>query len=153
MSRFPGIPSFKTLRVDCKMSPHHDKHTYFSRCTPLPSPLKKIIAPLLVDFLCISGANTDNNTAKVKNAAEDESRPGDGGLQGIAELADMDDWGSAWQDAKNKGEGWGGRGKGGRGIQRNTWQPKDVYVEGEGRDVREASRTCLFFVLTRSPHR
>lgn len=43
----------------------------------------------------------------------------------------MDDWGSAWQEAKEKGERWGGRGKGGRGIQRNTWQPKDIYVEGE----------------------
>ncbi|CAN0414737.1 unnamed protein product, partial [Hapterophycus canaliculatus] len=28
------------------------------------------------------------------------------------------------------GESWGGRGKGGRGIQRNTWQPRDVFVEG-----------------------
>lgn len=52
-------------------------------------------------------------------------------FQGVDELAEMDDWGSAWQDAKDKGEGWGGRGKGGRGIQRNTWQPKDIYVEGE----------------------
>lgn len=43
----------------------------------------------------------------------------------------MDDWGSAWQDAKDKGESWGGRGKGGRGVKRNTWQPKDVYVEGK----------------------
>jgi ATPase subunit of ABC transporter with duplicated ATPase domains len=25
---------------------------------------------------------------------------------------------------------WGGRGKGGRGIQRNTVQPKDVHIEG-----------------------
>ena len=49
----------------------------------------------------------------------------------MAELADMDDWGSAWQDAKDKGESWGGRGKGGRGVKRNTWQPKDVYVEGK----------------------
>lgn len=56
-------------------------------------------------------------------------------FQGVDELAEMDDWGSAWQDAKEKGEGWGGRGKGGRGIQRNTWQPKDIFVEGEGRGV------------------
>ncbi|CAN0095335.1 unnamed protein product [Pylaiella littoralis] len=77
-----------------------------------------------------SGANTDNKTAKENNASEGGPQPGEGRLQGVAELADMDDWGSAWQDAKDKGEGWGGRGKGGRGIQRNTWQPKDVYVEG-----------------------
>ena len=54
-----------------------------------------------------------------------------GAFQGVDELAEMDDWGSAWQDAKDKGEAWGGRGKGGRGVQRNTWQPKDVYVEGK----------------------
>lgn len=61
-----------------------------------------------------------------KNA---EAPPGT--FQGVDELAEMDDWGSAWQDAKDKGEAWGGRGKGGRGVQRNTWQPKDVYVEGK----------------------
>eukprot|EP00903_Cladosiphon_okamuranus_P015062 g13935.t1 len=82
---------------------------------------------------------TTTGTAKAKHAAEDaeqqqqqqQQQPaGAGGLQGIDELADMDDWGSAWQDAKDKGESWGGRGKGGRGVKRNTWQPKDVYVEG-----------------------
>lgn len=56
-------------------------------------------------------------------------------LQGVDELADMDDWGSAWKEARERGEVWGGRGKGGRGIQRNTWQPKDIYVEGEVPDV------------------
>lgn len=102
----------------------------YSRWPPLPPPLKIFSPPCLLFFFCSSGANTDNNTAKEKNDAEEKSQSGNGRLQGVAELADMDDWGSAWQDAKDKGEGWGGRGKGGRGIQRNTWQPKDVYVEG-----------------------
>lgn len=80
--------------------------------------------------------NTDaNNAAEATRASdqrqEQQQQQNPGGLQGIAELADMDDWGSAWQDAKANGGSWGGRGKGGRGIQRNTWQPKDVYVEGE----------------------
>ena len=52
-------------------------------------------------------------------------------FQGVDELAEMDDWASAWKEAQERGEAWGGRGKGGRGIQRNTWQPKDIYVEGE----------------------
>lgn len=88
-----------------------------------------------------AGSNTSSPTpSKGKNAAKQaeqqqqqeqpQQQPGTGRFQGVAELAEMDDWGSAWQDAKEKGEGWGGRGKGGRGIQRNTWQPKDVYVEG-----------------------
>ncbi|CAM9746212.1 unnamed protein product, partial [Discosporangium mesarthrocarpum] len=51
-------------------------------------------------------------------------------FQGVDELNEMDDWSSAWQDAKENGKAWGGRGKGGRGIQRNTFQPKDIYVEG-----------------------
>lgn len=48
----------------------------------------------------------------------------------VQELVEMDDWSSAWADVKATGERWGGRGKGGRGIQRNTVQPKDVFVEG-----------------------
>ncbi|CAM9816469.1 unnamed protein product [Ectocarpus sp. 12 AP-2014] len=77
--------------------------------------------------------NNDTNHAaeatKISDQRQQQQQNPDG-LQGIAELADMDDWGSAWQDAKANGGSWGGRGKGGRGIQRNTWQPKDVYVEG-----------------------
>lgn len=98
---------------------------------------------------CSQGVDIDTtSTGKTRDAAEDAEKqpqqpPGTGGLQGVAELADMDDWGSAWQDAKDKGESWGGRGKGGRGVKRNTWQPKDVYVEGKevvGRDERERGR-------------
>lgn len=55
----------------------------------------------------------------------------------------MDDWGSAWKEAQERGEMWGGRGKGGRGIQRNTWQPKDIYVEGEVPDGPSEGR-CEF---------
>lgn len=79
-------------------------------------------------------SNNDTNNAAEATSISDQrqqQQQNPGGLQGIAELADMDDWGSAWQDAKANGGSWGGRGKGGRGIQRNTWQPKDVYVEGE----------------------
>lgn len=48
----------------------------------------------------------------------------------IEELNDLDDWSSTWERVKLTGERWGGWGKGGRGVQRNTWQPKDVSVEG-----------------------
>ena len=81
------------------------------------------------------------NQTAVSNAFEDAQ---------VQELADLDDWSSAWEDVKASGERWGGRGKGGmcecvsccelcgelsdwktgRGIQRSTFQPKDVFVEG-----------------------
>jgi ATPase subunit of ABC transporter with duplicated ATPase domains len=49
-----------------------------------------------------------------------------------AELAinECDDWASAWEQAKAEESGWGGRGKGGRGLHRATYQPLDVHVEG-----------------------
>jgi len=53
-----------------------------------------------------------------------------GGEEEEDELDAVDDWSSAWRDVREKGERWGGRGKGRRGIQRNTWQPKDVWIEG-----------------------
>lgn len=71
------------------------------------------------------GQGDENGVTVAESAAQSPT------LQGVDELAEMDDWGSAWQDAKDKGESWGGRGKGGRGIKRNTWQPKDIFVEGE----------------------
>lgn len=46
------------------------------------------------------------------------------------ELDAVDDWSSAWAECRDKGLKWGGRGRGGRGVQRNTWQPKDVWIEG-----------------------
>jgi hypothetical protein len=33
--------------------------------------------------------------------------------QQVQELAEMDDWSSAWEQVKESGERWGGRGKGG----------------------------------------
>lgn len=71
------------------------------------------------------GADMEDSRLSLDNAV------GSPTFQGVDELAEMDDWGSAWQEVKEKGENWGGRGKGGRGIQRNTWQPKDIFVEGE----------------------
>lgn len=85
-------------------------------------------------FAALFGDNNLSRSAGVGGGPEPNTAEAEPvTLQGVDELGQMDDWGSAWQEAKEKGEGWGGRGKGGRGIQRNTWQPKDVYVEGEGR--------------------
>ena len=50
--------------------------------------------------------------------------------QQAAELADVDDWSSAWEECKRLGLKWGGRGRGGRATNRQTMQPRDVFVEG-----------------------
>lgn len=54
----------------------------------------------------------------------------------LASLDDTDCYATAWQralQAANDEHGrvhhWGGRGKGGRGLARRTFQPKDVVVE------------------------
>ena len=47
-----------------------------------------------------------------------------------AELADVDDWSSAWEECKEKGTKWGGRGFGGRATGRCTVQTRDVVLEG-----------------------
>lgn len=48
----------------------------------------------------------------------------------VKELADVDDWSSAWEESKKSGIKWGGRGRGGRAANRMTVQPKDVVLEG-----------------------
>jgi hypothetical protein len=40
------------------------------------------------------------------------------------------DWSSAWEECKKLGLKWGGRGRGGRATNRQTMQPRDVFVEG-----------------------
>lgn len=84
----------------------------------------------------------DTSSSSGNADAEPKNAVGPGSFQGVDELAEMDDWGSAWQEAKEKGEGWGGRGKGGRGIHRNTWQPKDIYVEGDTGIVYDCTVWC-----------
>ena len=42
-------------------------------------------------------------------------------------LGDHDDSANAWKDTKAS-ESWGGRGKGGRGLKRQTLQPKDINL-------------------------
>ncbi|CAM9559019.1 unnamed protein product [Chrysoparadoxa australica] len=74
------------------------------------------------------------------------SRVADRDEEAAAEAGSCDDWGSAWEEVKATGGKWGGRAKGGRGVQRQTWQPKDVHVEGvtlayEGQDLLD--RTTL----------
>jgi hypothetical protein len=61
--------------------------------------------------------------------------------QQLTSLDDTDTYASAWADvlAKNRNDQsasystlWGGRGRGGRGLARRTFQPRDIVVE----DVR-----------------
>lgn len=51
-------------------------------------------------------------------------------LKQAAELAEVDDWSSAWEDCKRLGIKWGGRGRGGRAAGRMTLQSRDVVIEG-----------------------
>jgi hypothetical protein len=51
-------------------------------------------------------------------------------LKQAAELAEVDDWSSAWEECKKLGIKWGGRGRGGRATNRCTVQTQDVVVEG-----------------------
>lgn len=50
----------------------------------------------------------------------------------MSEMAELDDWGSAWAEVVESGEKWGGRGHGGRGMGRITQlhTGKDVVLEG-----------------------
>ena len=77
-----------------------------------------------------------------------EEAVGDVEAQQAAELAELDDWGTAWEEAKRTGLKWGGQGRGGRAIHRWTWQPEDVLVEGvsmayEGKELLTRTRLKL----------
>eukprot|EP00611_Tribonema_gayanum_P016523 TRINITY_DN2876_c0_g1_i1.p1 TRINITY_DN2876_c0_g1~~TRINITY_DN2876_c0_g1_i1.p1 ORF type:complete len:707 (+),score=124.45 TRINITY_DN2876_c0_g1_i1:380-2500(+) len=48
----------------------------------------------------------------------------------VVALTECDDWYAEWERVQAAGDAWGGRGRGGRGIQRNTAQPHDVHIEG-----------------------
>jgi ATPase subunit of ABC transporter with duplicated ATPase domains len=47
----------------------------------------------------------------------------------LLSLDDGDMYASAWADAVAAGKAWGGRGRGGRGLARRTYQPKTIVVE------------------------
>lgn len=59
------------------------------------------------------------------------------------ELAQVDDWSSAWEECKALGLKWGGRGRGGRAAGRQTVQTRDVVVEGV------PLMMCIYFGLTK----
>jgi len=54
--------------------------------------------------------------------------------EGRQQLNDIDDFSSAWQECKESGLRWGGRGRGGRGIGRqymgNSTALRDICVDG-----------------------
>ena len=69
----------------------------------------------------------------------------------LEDMLSHDDNGSAWQDEKAKGldASWGGVGKGGRGVARQTHQPKDINLQSvdltyTGRPILE--RASLKFI-------
>ena len=49
--------------------------------------------------------------------------------QQLTSLDDADSYASAWTAAVEKALTWGGRGRGGRGLARQTYQPRDIVVE------------------------
>ncbi len=48
----------------------------------------------------------------------------------LDDTVDNDDWSSAWQEVLEGKGVWGGRTRGGRGVQRITGFTKDISVEG-----------------------
>lgn len=48
----------------------------------------------------------------------------------LQDTIDNDDWSSAWQEVLEGKGVWGGRTRGGRGVQRITGYTKDISVEG-----------------------
>ena len=48
----------------------------------------------------------------------------------INELEESEDWASAWNECKTKGQSWGGRAHGGRGVRVNNGKVRDISVEG-----------------------
>ena len=49
--------------------------------------------------------------------------------QQLTSLDDADAYASAWTTAVQQALPWGGRGRGGRGLARQTFQPRDIVVE------------------------
>lgn len=48
----------------------------------------------------------------------------------LEDTVEHDDWSSAWQEVLEGKGVWGGRTRGGRGVQRITGLTKDISVEG-----------------------
>ncbi len=48
----------------------------------------------------------------------------------IENTEELEDWASEWQEVLNGNGVWGGRTRGGRGVQRITGRTKDISVEG-----------------------
>jgi hypothetical protein len=87
-----------------------------------------------------------SSTVALELSSTMDLAPGMGPLQAVVEqqltsLDDTDTYASAWADALARHQSddsalssflWGGRGRGGRGLARRTFQPRDIVVE----DVR-----------------
>ena len=49
---------------------------------------------------------------------------------GLEAMGSFDAWTEEWEDCKAKGEVWGGRSRGGRGVRVNKGRTRDIHVEG-----------------------
>lgn len=48
----------------------------------------------------------------------------------IDSIGDYDAWTQEWEDCKAKGETWGGRSRGGRGVRVSKGRTRDIHVSG-----------------------
>jgi hypothetical protein len=71
-------------------------------------------------------ANNKTSSKKEKASSADIARWG----HNLSDTVDNDDWSSAWQEVLEGKGVWGGRTRGGRGVQRITGMTRDISVEG-----------------------
>jgi hypothetical protein len=71
-------------------------------------------------------SKTASSVTASANNAENIARWG----LNLESTEDMDDWSSEWQEVLDGKCIWGGRTKGGRGVQRIKGYTKDISVEG-----------------------
>lgn len=70
----------------------------------------------------------------------------------LEDTVEQDDWSSAWQEVLEGKGVWGGRTRGGRGVQRITGFTRDISVEGitlsfSGKELLQ--RTRYFAIVLR----
>lgn len=74
----------------------------------------------------------------------------------LEDTVEQDDWSSAWQEVLEGKGVWGGRTRGGRGVQRITGFTRDISVEGitlsfSGKELLQ--RTRYFAIVLRGESR